>query len=188
MTPVRSAADACVRSMREFGVRACAAALAVQVRLHRCRERDMGSFAKNVKWMGVFVLAGILSLSAPGRVLADDGGDAGPNGGERMRPVAPRRVIRAAARGGEEARCAGAFDGARADAARSRGAVGAARGGVGGEERRAKKADGAAEAVRGHAECGVEATTSERSCARGRCDSRSSMRGERSKLRSANVE
>ena len=34
----------------------------------------MGSFVKNVKWIGVFGLAGILSLSAPGRVLADDGG------------------------------------------------------------------------------------------------------------------
>jgi Putative beta-barrel porin-2, OmpL-like. bbp2 len=34
----------------------------------------MGSFSKNVMWMGVFGLAGILSLSAPGRVLADDGG------------------------------------------------------------------------------------------------------------------
>ena len=34
----------------------------------------MGSFVKNVKWMGVFGLAGILSFSAPGRALADDGG------------------------------------------------------------------------------------------------------------------
>ncbi len=38
----------------------------------------MGSFAKNVMWMGVFGLAGILSLSAPGRVLADDGGTPAP--------------------------------------------------------------------------------------------------------------
>jgi hypothetical protein len=34
----------------------------------------MVSFAKNVMWIGVFGLAGILSLGAPGRVLADDGG------------------------------------------------------------------------------------------------------------------
>jgi Putative beta-barrel porin-2, OmpL-like. bbp2 len=34
----------------------------------------MGSFEKNVMWIGVFGLAGILSLGAPGRVLADDGG------------------------------------------------------------------------------------------------------------------
>src|SRR5579872_3527651 len=38
----------------------------------------MGSFAKNVMWMGVFGLAGILSLGAPGRVLADDGGTPAP--------------------------------------------------------------------------------------------------------------
>jgi putative OmpL-like beta-barrel porin-2 len=36
----------------------------------------MGSFAKNVMWIGVFGLAMILSLSAPGRVLADDDGSA----------------------------------------------------------------------------------------------------------------
>jgi Putative beta-barrel porin-2, OmpL-like. bbp2 len=35
---------------------------------------DMGSFAKNAMWIGVFGLAGILSLSAPGRALADDDG------------------------------------------------------------------------------------------------------------------
>ncbi len=34
----------------------------------------MGSFGKNAMWVGVFGLAGILSLSAPGCVLADDGG------------------------------------------------------------------------------------------------------------------
>ncbi len=34
----------------------------------------MGSFAKNAMWIGVFGLAGILSLGAPGRALADDGG------------------------------------------------------------------------------------------------------------------
>jgi hypothetical protein len=37
----------------------------------------MGSFGKNALWMGVllvFVVTGILSLGAPGRVLADDGG------------------------------------------------------------------------------------------------------------------
>jgi hypothetical protein len=33
----------------------------------------MGSFARNVKWMGVFVVAGILSFGTPGCVLADDG-------------------------------------------------------------------------------------------------------------------
>jgi hypothetical protein len=33
----------------------------------------MGSFTRNVKWMGVFVVAGILSVGAPGRVLGDDG-------------------------------------------------------------------------------------------------------------------
>jgi hypothetical protein len=32
----------------------------------------MGSFVRNVKWMGVFVVTGILSLGAPGRVLGDD--------------------------------------------------------------------------------------------------------------------
>jgi hypothetical protein len=34
----------------------------------------MGSFAKNVNWIGVVVVAGILSLGAPGCVLADDTG------------------------------------------------------------------------------------------------------------------
>ena len=34
----------------------------------------MGSFARNVMRMGVLVVAGILSLGAPGRVLGDDGG------------------------------------------------------------------------------------------------------------------
>jgi|HubBroStandDraft_5_1064220.scaffolds.fasta_scaffold41981_1 hypothetical protein len=34
----------------------------------------MGSFVRNVKWLGVFGLAGVLSLGAPGRALADDGG------------------------------------------------------------------------------------------------------------------
>jgi hypothetical protein len=34
----------------------------------------MFSFAKKGMWIGVFGLAGILSLSAPGRALADDGG------------------------------------------------------------------------------------------------------------------
>src|SRR5580704_12451652 len=38
----------------------------------------MGSFAKNVMWMGVFGLAGILSLGAPGSALADDGGTPAP--------------------------------------------------------------------------------------------------------------
>ncbi len=36
----------------------------------------MGSFAKNLMWAGVFGLAGILSLGAPGRALADDDGGA----------------------------------------------------------------------------------------------------------------
>ena len=34
----------------------------------------MGLFAKNVRWMVVLVVAGILSLGAPGRVLGDDDG------------------------------------------------------------------------------------------------------------------
>jgi hypothetical protein len=38
----------------------------------------MGSFVKNAVWIGVFGLAGILSLGAPGRALADDDGAAAP--------------------------------------------------------------------------------------------------------------
>jgi hypothetical protein len=41
----------------------------------------MRSFAKTLNWVGVFVVAGILSLSAPGRVLGDDGGKTDSNSG-----------------------------------------------------------------------------------------------------------
>ena len=39
----------------------------------------MGSFAKNVVGMGVFVVAGILSLGVPGRALGDDGDSTNSN-------------------------------------------------------------------------------------------------------------